>query len=77
MKSPFCFIGLHNWKYKKEVHKVVGHPNNRGIIRVLVRECNCCGHREHHLLPRTDKKLDKWVSFDHINENETVEFKEL
>lgn len=77
MKNPFCFIGLHYWKYKKEMHPVVGHPNGREVVRVIVRECKFCGHREHHLLPRIDKKFDKWESFDHISQNDTVEFKEL
>lgn len=77
MKSPFCYIGLHNWKYIKELHNVTGHPSGRDVIRVLVRECKCCGHREHHLLPRVDKKLDKWESFDHIKKDSTVEFNQL
>ena len=77
MKSPFCFIGLHNWKYSKELHNVIGHPSGRDVVRVLIRECKCCGHREHHLLPRLDRKLNKWESFDHVKKDETVEFKEL
>jgi hypothetical protein len=77
MKSPFCYINLHSWKYTKEKHNVIGHPSGRDVIRVLVRECKFCGHREHHLLPRIEGKLTEWESFDHIDKNSTVEFKQL
>ena len=54
MVTPFCYIGLHNWEYKKEKHPVTNHPEGREFIRVIVRECQWCGHREHHHLPRID-----------------------
>ena len=77
MKSLFCYIGLHNWKYKKEKHSVTGHPVGRDTVRVLVRDCSVCGHREHHMLPRPNGKLNKWVNYDHISKDATIKFTEL
>ena len=73
----FCFLGIHNWEYKKEKHPVVDHPSGRDTVRVLIRECSSCGHREHHLLPRVDKKLDKWINWDNVKKDETINFKQL
>lgn len=77
MKSPFCLIGLHIWDYRKEKHKVENHPQQREYIRVIVRECKCCGHREQHSLPRVNGKFGKWKNFDDISENDTINLKEL
>jgi len=52
MKPPFCYLEIHNWKYRKEKHEVSNHPRNIQTIRVIVRECKWCGKREHLLLPR-------------------------
>jgi hypothetical protein len=46
MINPFCFIGVHNWQYRKEKHKVLNHPMGREHIRVIVRECKQCGKRQ-------------------------------
>ena len=46
MISPFCYIAIHNWEYRREKHKVENHPLGRDVIRVVVRECKWCGHRE-------------------------------
>lgn len=77
MKNPFCYIGAHNWEYSREKHKVEGHPNNREFIRVVVRECKWCGHREHHLLPRVNKKFGSWSNFDDISKDDTINFEKL
>lgn len=77
MKSPFCYIKLHNWKYTKEKHTILDHPKGLSTVRVLVRECKYCGHREHHLLPREDGKLNQWESFDHINKDSIINYKQL
>lgn len=77
MKNPLCYIGVHSWKYSKEKHNVTDHPCGRDFVRVFVRECKSCGHREHHLLPRENKRLDKWENFDHIGKDSPVNFKEL
>ena len=77
MKSPFCYIGLHNWKYIREKHNVIGHPSGRDVVRVLVRECKYCGHREHHMLPKINGNYHTWESFDDVSKNETIEFKKL
>lgn len=77
MKTPFCYIQLHNWKYSKEKHKVDGHPNNREYVRVVVRECKWCGHREHHELPRINKKFGTWKNFDDISKEDSIKFNRL
>lgn len=77
MKNPLCYIGLHMWKYSKEKHHVKDHPSGRDFVRVIVRECKSCGHREHHLLPRQNQRLDKWKNFDHIGKDSPVNFEEL
>jgi hypothetical protein len=77
MKNPFCYIGAHNWEYSREKHKVEGHPNNREFIRVVVRECKWCGHREHHLLPRINGKFGNWSNFDDISKDDTINFEKL
>lgn len=87
MISPFCHISLHYWRYSREKHKVEGHPNDREFIRVVVRECKWCGHREHHRLPRVGRKLTTWKSFDDIfttwksfddiKKDETIKFERL
>jgi hypothetical protein len=77
MISPFCYISIHNWEYRREKHPVKNHPSGRDCIRVIVRKCKWCGHREHHSLPRVGKKFTQWKSFDDIKENETIEFKRV
>ncbi len=77
MKSPLCYIGLHFWEYRKEKHQCTGHPNGREFVRVIVRECTCCGHREHHPLPRIGKTLNLWKSFDDVGKNDCIDIKRL
>lgn len=60
MKTPFCLINLHFWKYKKEKHKVTNHPTGRTNIYINIRECSCCGKRQHHLLPQTKGRMLNW-----------------
>jgi hypothetical protein len=47
------------------------------VIRVVVRECKWCGHREHHSLPRLNRKFGAWKSFDDIGKDECVDIKRL
>jgi hypothetical protein len=77
MKTPFCYIGIHNWEYRKERHNVINHPSSRESIRVIVRECKWCGHREHHSLPRVGGKFTLWGNFDDIKKDDTVKFERL
>ena len=77
MKNPFCYIQIHNWEYRREKHKVENHPNNREFIRVVVRECKWCGHREHHTLPRTNRKFGNWKSFDDIGKEDCIDIKRI
>lgn len=77
MRNPLCLIKLHNWKYRKEKHKVENHPKEREFVRVVVRECKWCGHREHHLLPRVNKKFGNWENFDDISANDSIKFERL
>ena len=77
MINPFCYIGCHNWEYRKEKHECKGHPLGREVIRVVVRECKWCGHREHHSLPRTNRKFGAWKSFDDISKDDCVDIKRL
>lgn len=77
MKNPFCYIAAHNWEYRREKHKVENHPHNREFIRVVVRECKWCGHREHHSLPRVGGKFTLWRSFDDIKKDDTINFEKL
>jgi hypothetical protein len=77
MKNPFCYIGAHNWEYRREKYKVENHPHNREFIRVVVRECKWCGHREHHSLPRVGRKFTLWRSFDDIKKDDTIKFEKL
>ena len=77
MKTPFCYISFHNWEYRREKHKVEDHPQGREFIRVVVRECKWCGHREHHTLPRVGKKYTHWRGFDDIGKDDTIKFEKL
>ena len=77
MKTPFCYIGIHNWEYRKERHNVINHPSGRESIRVIVRECKWCGHREHHSLPRVGGKFTIWRNFDDIKKDDSVKFERL
>ena len=77
MINPFCYIGCHNWEYRKEKHPVTNHPAGREFIRVVVRECKWCGHREHHALPRVGKKFTLWKSFDDIKIDECIDIKRV
>ena len=77
MKTPFCYIGIHNWEYRKERHNVINHPSGRESIRVIVRECKWCGHREHHSLPRVGGKFTLWRKFDDIKKDDSVKFERL
>jgi hypothetical protein len=76
MITPFCYIGIHNWEYRKEKHKVENHPQGRDVIRVVVRECHWCGHREHHLLPK-HAGYTRWMSFDHVAGDATIRYEEI
>lgn len=71
LKKIFCIFGLHHWKYKREKHKVENHPTERQYIRVLIRECKICGHREHHINPK-NLGLVSWENYDHIKNDETI-----
>lgn len=77
MINPPRHTGAHNWEYRKEKHRVENHPQEREFIRVVVRECQWCGHREHHTLPRVDKKFTQWRSFDDIKKDDTINFEKL
>jgi hypothetical protein len=77
MKTPFCFISIHNWEYRRELHKVVDHPSGRNTIRVVVRECKWCGHREHHLLPRENGRFVNWENWDSVSKEATLNYKKL
>jgi hypothetical protein len=77
MKTPFCYIGIHNWEYRKERHNVINHPSGRESIRVIVRECKWCRHREHHSLPRVGGKFTLWRNFDDIKKDDSVKFERL
>jgi len=77
MINPFCYISCHNWEYRKEKHKCTGHPQGRDVVRVIVRECKWCGHREHHPLPRVGRKFTLWKSFDDIKKDDCIDIKRL
>lgn len=77
MITPFCYIAVHNWEYRREKHKVENHPLGREVIRVVVRECKWCGHREHHPLPRVGRKFTHWKNFDNIGKDDTIKFEQL
>jgi hypothetical protein len=77
MINPFCFIGCHNWEYRKEKHPVTNHPKGLPTIRVVVRECQWCGHREHHSLPRVGKKFTQWKTFDDIGKEDCIDIKRV
>lgn len=74
MKNPFCHFGIHRWEYRREKHNVKGHPTGRECIRVIVRECKWCGHREHHMLPRANGRFHDWRPFDDVKKEDEVEF---
>ena len=71
MINPFCYIGLHNWEYRKEKHKVVDHPHGRDTIRIRVRECKWCGHREHSCF----NKSKSWTNFDDVSKDAIIQLK--
>jgi len=73
----FRSIQAHNWEYRREKHNVEGHPQGRDVIRVIVRECKWCGHREHHSLPRVGRKFTLWKDFDDIKKDDTIKFEKL
>lgn len=77
MKNPLCFLSIHNWDYRKEKHKIEDHPLGRDVVRVVVRECKWCGHREHHTLPRVGKKFTSWINFDDIKKDDIIKFEKL
>lgn len=77
MKNPFCYISIHNWEYRKEKHQCKNHPNGLPTIRVVVRECLWCGHREHHSLPRVGKKFTQWKSFDDIGKEDCIDIERV
>ncbi len=77
MINPFCYISCHNWEYRKEKHQCTNHPHGRDVIRVVVRECKWCGHREHHSLPRVGRKFTIWKSFDDVKKDDCIDIKRL
>ena len=76
LRKIFCIITFHSWKYKREKHKVTNHPEGRDCVRIPVRECEVCGHREHHLLPK-HKGFTRWVNFDHVLPDGTIKYEEI
>lgn len=51
-----CYFGIHFWRTIKEKHKVINHPSQREYIRIIVRECEICGKRQHNV-KRSDKRF--------------------
>jgi hypothetical protein len=45
-------------------------------VRVPVRECSVCGHREHHILPK-NLGFTRWESFDHVQGDATIKYSEI
>jgi hypothetical protein len=76
LRKIFCILGLHSWKYKREKHRVTNHPEGREFVRVVVRECEVCGHREHHLLPK-HAGFTRWTNFDHVAGDATIKYEEI
>jgi hypothetical protein len=68
MKNFFCYIGIHNWKAKKEKHRVLNHEHGRDCIRIVVRECSSCGKRESLI-------KNHWKNCD-FQENSTINLKD-
>lgn len=75
-RKIFCFLRFHSWKYKREKHRVTNHPEGRETVRIAVRVCEVCGHREHHLLPK-HKGFTRWVNFDHVAGDATIRYEEI
>lgn len=76
LRKIFCIFGIHSWKYKREKHRVTNHPEGREFVRVPVRICDVCSHREHHLLPK-HKGFTRWVGFDHVTGDATIKYEEI
>lgn len=70
-------MGIHNWVQVRELHGIEDHPMGRTTVRVLVRKCKWCNHREHHLSKEKQKTFHNWENFDDISENEKINFKRL
>jgi len=69
-KNFLCRHGLHWNNYYSETHKVSG-IDHLGIteLNVPIRECECCGRRQHHLRPRHQGFSD-WQPFSYDLEEE-------
>lgn len=65
-----CRVGLHWFIHYSERHKVTGIENmNITELDVPIRECECCGVRQHHLRPRHQGRTD-WQRFNYEPEEE-------
>jgi hypothetical protein len=72
MFKLLCFLGIHQWNYKREKHPVIGHPSGRDCIRIPVRECKKCGHREQHMV-----RFRPWKAFDEFSEDAVINLKKF
>jgi len=51
IKDIFCFLYLHNWKYKIEYHTCEGISSHIKNININIRECRWCKKRQSYTLP--------------------------
>ena len=69
-QRTLCRIGLHWDQYYNEKYPVSGiEQMNIKELDVPIRECECCGRRQHHLRPK-HQGLTDWQTFNYKPEEE-------
>jgi hypothetical protein len=53
-------LGIHFWRIFKEKHVVTNHPTQRNSIYIKIRECESCGKRQHHMMPKQNGQHYLW-----------------
>lgn len=71
-----CKIGLHNYFHYQETRPVEGLPLRIRKIKVPIRECDRCGYREHHLMPRQNGNYYNWRPYPKEHQ-EVLRFKKV
>lgn len=58
--NVLCKMGLHKYYHYHETKPVVDSPIPIRELKIPIRECNRCGYREHHLMPRANGMWINW-----------------
>lgn len=76
LKNKSCKLGVHEWRYKEEEHKITGVPLFTKT-EVYVKHCTKCKKRYISLYHPGSKMFRRWSIRDDIKEGSVIKMKKL